>query len=223
MPSKSPPCVVRASSACPPLAQIARHAAGPTRPGLAAREARSTRRRMTKQRTHDQACAQQVVPGARRCRQRVHAARAAREARGRHDSVCPGGPRGEQQAPEDDRATRSAWAPSARTRRRCSATPGRARLDRPRWGGWARAETRQVWRRPDDLGRPRGYRAPGGRGATGARDLLRRAARGCMGRALGPVWPSWCARGGPARLPAAAAARPGFRALNRFLCGTKLN
>ena len=164
--------------------------------------------------------AQQVVPGARRCRQRVHAARAAREARGRHDSAGPGGPRGEQQAPEDDRATRSAWAPSARTRRRCSATPGRARLDRPRWGGWARAETRQVWRRPDDLGRPRGYRAPGGRGATGARDLLRRAARGCMGRALGPVWPSWCARGGPARLPAAAAARPGFRALNRFLCGT---
>ena len=159
MPSKSPPCVVRASSACPPLAQIARHAAGPTRPGLAAREARSTRRRMTKQRTHDQACAQQVVPGARRCRQRVHAARAAREARGRHDSVCPGGPRGEQQAPEDDRATRSAWAPSARTRRRFSATPGRVRLDRPRWGGWARAEKRQAWRHPDDLGRPRGYRA----------------------------------------------------------------
>ena len=54
MPSKSPPCVVRASSACPPLAQIARHAAGPTRPGLAAREARSTRRRMTKQRSHGQ-------------------------------------------------------------------------------------------------------------------------------------------------------------------------
>ena len=54
MPSKSPPCVVRASSACPPLAQIARHAAGPTRPGLAAREARSTRRRTTKQRIHSQ-------------------------------------------------------------------------------------------------------------------------------------------------------------------------
>ena len=102
---------------------------------------------------------------------------------------------------------RPAQAPSAGTRRRCAATPRRARLDRPRCGGWARAETRQAWRRPDDLGRPRGYRALGGHGATGARDLLRRAARGCMGRALGPVWPSWCARGGPARLPAAAAAR----------------
>ena len=111
-------------------------------------------------------------------------------------------------------------APSAGTRRRCAATPRRARLDRPRCGGWARAETRQAWRRPDDLGRPRGYRALGGHGATGARDLLRRAARGCMGRALGPVWPSWCARGGPARLPAAAAARPRFRAQNRVLCGT---
>ena len=54
MPSKSPPCVVRASSACPPLAQIARHAAGPTRPGLAAREAGSTRRRTTKQRIRGQ-------------------------------------------------------------------------------------------------------------------------------------------------------------------------
>ena len=152
MPSKSPPCVVRASSACPPLAQIARHAAGPTRPGLAAREARSTRRRMTKQRTHDQACAQQVVPGARVCRQRVPAARVGREARGRHDSACPGGPSDEQGASEDDQATRSARAPSLRTRRRCAATPGRARLDRPRWGGWARAENRQAWRRPDDLG-----------------------------------------------------------------------
>ena len=50
-------------------------------------------------------------------------------------------------------------APSAGTRRRCAATPRRARLDRPRWGGWARAEKRQAWRRPDDLGRPRGYRA----------------------------------------------------------------
>ena len=159
MPSKSPPCVVRASSACPPLAQIARHAVGPTRPGLAAREARSTRRRMTKQRTHDQACAQQVVPGARVCSQRVRAARAGREARGRHDSVCPGGPRGEQQAPEDDRAARSARAPSARTRRRCAATPRRARLDRPRWGGWARAKIRRAQGRPDDLGRPRGCRA----------------------------------------------------------------
>ena len=49
MPSKSPPCVVRASSACPPLAQIARHAAGPTRPGLAAREARNRHRRMIEQ------------------------------------------------------------------------------------------------------------------------------------------------------------------------------
>ena len=54
---------------------------------------------------------------------------------------------------------RPAQAPSAGTRRRCAATPRRARLDRPRWGGWARAEERQAWRRPDDLGRPRGYRA----------------------------------------------------------------
>ena len=49
MPSKSPPCVVRASSACPPLAQIARHAAGPTRPGLAAREASNRHRTMIEQ------------------------------------------------------------------------------------------------------------------------------------------------------------------------------
>ena len=167
--------------------------------------------------------AQQVVPGARVCRQRVPAARVGREARGRHDSACPRGPSGEKQASEDDRATRSARAPSARTRRRCAATPRRARLDRPRWGGWARAETRQVWRRPDDLGRPRGYRAPGGRGATGARDWLRRAARGCMGRALGLVWPSWCGRGCPARLPAAAAARPRSTAQNCGICGTELN
>ena len=96
--------------------------------------------------------AQQVVPGARVCRQRVPAARVGREARGRHDSACPGGPSDEQGASEDDQATRSARAPSLRTRRRCAATPGRARLDRPRWGGWARAENRQAWRRPDDLG-----------------------------------------------------------------------
>ena len=94
----------------------------------------------------------QVAPSARPYRIRVRAVRAGRAARGRPDGPGPGASRGEQQAPEDDRATRSAWAPSARTRRRCSATPGRARLDRPRWGGWARAENRQAWRRPDDLG-----------------------------------------------------------------------
>ena len=40
--------------------------------------------------------AQQVIPGARVCRQRVPAARVGREARGRHDSASPGGPSDEQ-------------------------------------------------------------------------------------------------------------------------------
>ena len=142
----------RASSACLALARIARHAAGPTRPGLAAREARSTRRRTTKQRIHSQHVPSRSSPvpvcAASACPLPAWVARHAA------DTTRPvlAARVTSKEASEDDQATRSARAPSLRTRRRCAATPGRARLDRPRWGGWARAENRQAWRRPDDLG-----------------------------------------------------------------------
>ena len=59
---------------------------------------------------------EQVALGARACRIRVRAARAGRTARGRPDGPGPGASRGEQQAPEDDRAARRPHPASGETR-----------------------------------------------------------------------------------------------------------
>ena len=222
----SPPCVVRASSACLALARIARHAAGPTRPGVAAREARSTRRRTTKQRIHSQhvpsrsspvpVCAASACPlpawVARHAADTTRPVLAARvTSKGHRRMIRQRAQHGHQASGRED---------DARRRREERVSTGHDGADgrEPRTGKLG--DVLMI------LVTASRYRAPGGRGATGARDWLRRAARGCMGRALGLVWPSWCGRGCPARLPATAAARPRSTAQNRGKigdCGTELN
>ena len=78
--------------------------------------------------------ARQVTPVARPGRSRVRKARAGHAARVRPDRTSRKGSRGEQQAPEDDRAMRRPHIPRAGTRARCAATSKRARLDHRRAG-----------------------------------------------------------------------------------------
>ena len=78
--------------------------------------------------------ARQVTPVARPGRSRVRKARAGRAARVRPDRTSRQGSRGEQQAPEDDRAMRRPHIPRAGTRARCAATSESARSHRRRAG-----------------------------------------------------------------------------------------
>ena len=88
--------------------------------------------------------ARQVTPVARPGRSRVRKARAGRAARVRPDRTSRQGSRGEQQAPEDDRAMRRPHIPRAGTRARCAATSESARSHRRRTGAPRRGPPERV-------------------------------------------------------------------------------